>query len=381
MKAQIGNLLSLFLGGRNRRRKVSRRDFKDKGLHVLNVRVESKKSRGVRRTRSLLRGGKVILILAGISALALGGKSFVDQIYLKNPTFELGKLFIETDGDLTRAALLEKSGIQKNDNLLDLDLDLVRSRIKVIPQVAHVEVERQLPDIVTIRVQERVPLAWLECPVAGARPHTPDDGWFVDAKGKIFPCAGLEDEYMDLPIIVVDDMPPLIGRMEVDSGQIMDAIEVITLNEERLFHEQLEIHRIDCARDYLMIVTFRNDASVVFGTRDLHGQFDDFAAILAFVKAEDLQIATLNLMVGENKPITFYQAPTSWEEMPILKALAYVPPATEQAFGGSDNPSESREDSMSLDSVVSAPSRARDDGVSSRDRGSDVRAIMGSLYD
>lgn len=386
-------MLKLVSGARNRRRRAGKRQVGRGGdLRVLNVRVESKRSRQVRRTRTLRRGGRLLLLAGGVLVVAFSVKSVVDRVYYENPTFELGKLFIETDGALTRTAILRESGIHREDHLLEIDLDLVRARIKAMPQVDDVRVERQLPDIVSIQVWEREPVAWLECPPAGAIPHSPDEGWFIDAHGRIFPCGGLADEHLDLPIIVADDLPPLIGKVEVNSGHIMDAVRLIDLNGKRLFDEQLEIDRIECARDYSLIVTYRNDAAVVFETRDLEGQFDDFAAILAFVKAEGLQIATLNLMVAENKPITYYHGPTSWEEVPILRASASLPLLQDEAAVAADEAAvwEEREEDGRIDTAESAPALvpAETQVVSEsssagpgRDRGSDVRAIMGSLYD
>ena len=199
-----------------------------------------------------------------------------------------------------------------------MDLQQVRSSLAALPQVEDVQVQRQLPDIVSIEVQERRPIAWLEYPEAGIVPHTSDGGWMVDASGNLFPCESLVEEHMSLPIIASNDLPALVGKAKAGEGEIASAIQLIVLNSERLYHDQIEIERIDCARDYSMIVQYRNDASVVFASEGIDKQLDEFAAVLAYAEEKSLQIATLNLMVKENKPITFYDTPTGWNEDAIV---------------------------------------------------------------
>ncbi len=389
---RIGNLVKLIGGARNRRRAAtrSRKDGRNRDLHVLNLRVNSKRSRQVRRKRALLRGLRMLLAAGGVGAVALSVKAVVDQVYYENPSYELVEMQIKTDGNLSSDTIFRASGIRQNDHLLDLDLESVRSAIMVLPQVEDVRVERRLPDIVSIEVWERVPIAWLECPAVGAIAYSPDQGWFIDATGRVFPCGELADTHLDLPVIVVDDMQPLVGKVRVKSGCVWDAVRLIELNEERLFDEQLEINHVECASDYSLTVFYRNDASVVFGTRDLEGQFDDFAAILAFMKDKGLQIATLNLMVAENKPITFYQGPTNWEEVPVLRASESQ---SEEENTDNDAPAiveatetspESGEVPQADDGKLSAQSslaRETRSGGAARGSEADVRAIMGSLYD
>jgi|GEM_PF-809104 len=380
MNEELGNFWQRLFRRKNSKR--SERELKAAG-HRLNVRVDSKKARRVRRQRTAKQSLKIAGGVLGLIVVVTAAKAVVSKVYYENPQFELGRLYIETDGDLTRPVILKHSGIQRHDNLLDLDLSLVRAKLAALPQVAEVRVEKQLPDIISIRVRERLPIAWLECPEAGARPHTPDGGWLIDARGNAFPCEGLADEHMELPIIVIDDLPPLIGRVKIESGRLVHALRLVELNHDRFYDEQLEILRIDCARDYSMIVHYRNDASVVFGSTDLPGQFHDFAAILSYAKGEGLQIASLNLMIGENKPVTFYTSPTGWEE---AQFSSVVP-----AQGGEITPQESPPASPSYGSTgghgsdlpvaslvpVVEPEPAPQP-VSQAE--SDVRAILGSLY-
>lgn len=354
---------------------------RDLNLHRLDVRMDSRKGNLVRRKRRNRRGLTIGIWLLGCVVGLTAIKAFMDRVYLDSPDYELGQLFITTDGDLPRPMIQRHAGISGGENLLHLDLEEVKERLDALPQIADVRIERQLPNIVSIKVRERRPVAWLECPTAGAIPHVDDHGWLVDVEGNAFPCKGLADEHMDLPIITIDDLPPLVGKVNLSEELIGNAIELIIASNERLYDEQLEILRVDCARSYSLIVHYRNDASVVFSTSRIPRQLDDFAAILAYAKTQGLQIASLNLAVEINKPVKFYNAPPDWKGSDALLIPSDAAAAARAAAAVLEETKLLAAPQKQLPpAALPAIDDAKHVPTPSADQGSDVSAILGSLY-
>jgi cell division protein FtsQ len=121
-------------------------------------RVEQKRRRLVGR---LVIGAKLfllILIMLAASALFMVGYAAVTQTsYLR--THE-----IEIDGArrLSRTEILKQAGIQPGDNLLAINLRLVRKRLLAHPWISKARVARQIPETIRITVTEHKPLAVLD---------------------------------------------------------------------------------------------------------------------------------------------------------------------------------------------------------------------------
>ncbi|MBA3530434.1 MAG: FtsQ-type POTRA domain-containing protein [Ardenticatenales bacterium] len=119
------------------------------------------------------------------------------------------------DADVVGARLLSKEELYHRSNLeawsiFWLNPQVVAQRIEEEPIVAHAEVSAMLPNVVTIRVQERVPLAvW----------QTGDQSLYVDGEGVLF---GLRGDASQM--LVIRDM----RDAPVESGQHVDEVVVRT---------------------------------------------------------------------------------------------------------------------------------------------------------
>ncbi len=86
--------------------------------------------------------------------------------------------------------LRELSPVQRGDHLLLCDTDLVAAALRRHPWIASVEVERELPHTLVVRVVERRAAALVE--LGGL--------YLVDAKGEVFKRAAPGDG-LDLPVV------------------------------------------------------------------------------------------------------------------------------------------------------------------------------------
>jgi cell division protein FtsQ len=117
----------------------------------------------------------------------------------------------------TESALRHLANLPVGAPLATLDLGRAAENVAHHPWVASVEVSRSLPETVTLRIEERVPVALLSM-----------DGLFlVDATGEAFARARAGE--LDLPVLTgLDDAvlatdPPLARRLVRDALAIVDA--------------------------------------------------------------------------------------------------------------------------------------------------------------
>ena len=110
------------------------------------------------------------LIAAGALALAAGAGYGSTYTWL----FAAGTVRVEGESRMTAAEVRRIGGLGVGTNLFHLDASAIEHRLLDDPRVAEASVETDLPDVVTVRIVERVPVA--RASVAGAAAIVADDG-------------------------------------------------------------------------------------------------------------------------------------------------------------------------------------------------------------
>lgn len=205
--------------------------------------------------------------------LCLGLFSFLHSSY-----FHLATVSVQGNDVLTEDELLDLAGIFPGDNVLQVDLQRLASRVASHPRVRHVHVHRRLPDTVVLIVQEHVPVALV--PVApedgaaaesertGADGETPDDAdgtesepmWqavneagtsvpLFDGEAERLPMASEDTpELLSVAIAAAAHMPPslraLVGTIDVQRSDDGLHIEAVTRTGGHiLFGDAVELER------------------------------------------------------------------------------------------------------------------------------------------
>ncbi len=116
-----------------------------------------------RSLRSRSRSFFFYLSCVVIVFVSLGGIGLAFAHYMKeSPRFQVRSIRVEGANVLREQAILEAAGITSQHNLLFFDPDQVRQRIEAIPYVRRCEIRRAYPDMVIIRIEERMALAALQ---------------------------------------------------------------------------------------------------------------------------------------------------------------------------------------------------------------------------
>jgi cell division protein FtsQ len=113
-------------------------------------------------------------VRAGLAVLAV---ATVAWVLFAGPLLAVRTVQVDGAGSLTAARVRQAAGVAEGTPLLRVDVDAVRGRVALLPQVASVQVSRGWPATLVITLAERVPVAVVQ---AG------DARWLVDRDGVPF---------------------------------------------------------------------------------------------------------------------------------------------------------------------------------------------------
>ncbi len=231
-----------------------------------------------RRSNRRRRRGRFSFLYKVLSVLLICGAILGAMTFL----FRINTIEITGISHYTQEEILSASGIRQGDNLYLINkYDVADDIFAALPYVQTVQINRRLPDTITIDVQE--------CTVAGAVQQE-GSAWLISSHGKILeavtPAAAAEYPVID----GVTLLAPAVGTTlalgeenQLTEQRLLDLLQ--TLEERGMFHEMEGIHMGEGA----------------FITMDYAGRFTvKFAWDADFdYKLQNLQVVISKLEVNE----------------------------------------------------------------------------------
>ncbi len=246
------------------------------------------------------------LVTALVCGVYFGVTRGWSSLFWQNPDYALQDITVKNSGSaLTRDQVIAASGVQVGKNILSYTLSDIEAAVRKLPQVGtrpeDVTVNRYLPNRLEIHIVERKPVAWV---VTKATPDylTNPNAYLVDAEGAWFRPKQVLHEYETLPVIsgvVTDNLQP---DQVIRSAELLAALELI---EKNIKTPRFQARMIDISRGYCMIVKDQSGALITFGLDDLDGQLARLDQARDAEKNLSQQIATVNVMLERNIPITW----------------------------------------------------------------------------
>lgn len=288
----------------NSHNKISNRRRSGASLHktqgLLEVKVRSELAHRQRNRAILVWTCKISLALAMVGGGIYGGREIVNRMFLKNPEYNLAAVEITDDGPaLSREAILSTAKLTLGKNIFSFSLSKAREALVKLPQVERVELQRSLPNKITVDIVERRPVAWL-ADSKTTDPSTSEKSFLIDSKGVLFKPKQQLPEYLRLPAIYGD---PLMGNYlpgkTVNSPEVCAALELVQKNSDS---NRFRLQSIDLSKGYCLIATDGRRAKLTFGIDDIGRQLDRLGAVLDYAAAQGKEIRTVNLMVEKNIP-------------------------------------------------------------------------------
>lgn len=156
-------------------------------------------------------------VLLGISTLFMLGYAAVTQAdYFRTEAIEvLGNQRLST------GTVLAQAGIRRGENLLGLNLRMVRQRLMDHPWIATARVTREIPDTLVIRVDEHEPLARIDL----------GRHFLVNRSGRIFKEVEAGDP-SDLPLVTGLAFKDISLGEDALSGAMRTVLSVLRFSEQ-----------------------------------------------------------------------------------------------------------------------------------------------------
>lgn len=302
--------------------------------HLLDVKVRSRKAVAHRNRRALVVVSKIALVLALIAGIYVGARYATKRFFLDNPDYKLTAIDVQTDGTLQRDQILTVANVHEGENIFRVNLAHVHDHLQDLPQVDEVEVVRKLPGEIDIRIVERKPIAWISSEKEIADPFASDAAFLIDARGVLMKEKKLLSEYLGLPLIVGCNAESLEAGKTVESPEAKAALDLLRLSSRSFMQTRFQIREIDLSKGYCLIVTDKNHSKVTFGFDNLDMQLQRLEQFLVYSDDAHREIATVNLLVQRNIPVTWAKPPVEVinetinpEESPrVMKAIPVAAP-------------------------------------------------------
>lgn len=281
----------------NKRRAGGGRAQKSQGL--LEVKVRAELATRQRNRTVLVWFSKTVLALALVGGIVFGGREVVNRMFLKNADYNLAAIEISDDGPaLSRELIVSTADLKLGQNIFQVSLSKAREALAALPQVERVDLQRALPNKITIEIIERRPVAWL-AEAKTADPSSSEKSFLIDSKGVLFKPKRQLPEYLRLPAIYGAPVENYLPGETVDTPEVCSALDLVQKNADA---NRFRLQSIDLSKGYCLIATDSRRAKLTFGLDDIGPQLDRLGAVLDYAASQGKEIRTVNLMVQRNLP-------------------------------------------------------------------------------
>ncbi|MBV9619046.1 MAG: FtsQ-type POTRA domain-containing protein, partial [Verrucomicrobia bacterium] len=101
--------------------------------HLLDVKVRSRKAVAHRNRRVMVIFSKIVLVIALLSGIYVGGQFAAKRFFLENPDYKLTNIEVQTDGTLQREQILTVADLHEGENIFRVNLARVHDRLQELP--------------------------------------------------------------------------------------------------------------------------------------------------------------------------------------------------------------------------------------------------------
>jgi cell division protein FtsQ len=307
--------MSFFSSPNSNRRIKSGRD--KRAANLLEVSARPNRENRLQIKRRFSDVFKLLLVAGLIAGAAFGGRGLLNRLIWENPSYALADIRVATDGLLTRAQVLELLEVSEGKNIFTVDVAKMSRELDALPQVEKVEVRRQLPDRLDIKICERQPVAWVAASSEVAL-GAGVDSLLVDTRGFVMKTRKVLPEHLALPRIIGVVMEDVAPGQKLPTAESLAALELIKLSTDDI---RWQPRVVDVSKGYCLLVTDDRRARVTFGFDNIEGQLGRLRQLLDYVEPQNRELQSVNLMLERNIPVVF--APP-----PVVPTLPVIDPKT-----------------------------------------------------
>jgi len=266
------------------------------------------------RIRAQRRTRLVSLSLAGLALFAALGwgawrglRWSARHFFAENNAFRVRDISVESTGNLLSPGfVVDYLHLARDQNLLGIDIARLRRELELRPEVERAEVGIALPDRLVVRIVERTPVASL---AAGTLRYQ------VDRRGIVMDLLSLR-RLSDEQRKAIEGLPLITGATVADmrilrpviSPEIHRALALFQRADRGDLLAGLDLRSVDVSRKGFLVVTTADGCRAKLAMTDLDQQLRRWIAVLRDARARALRVATIDLSLGQDVPVTFAAA-------------------------------------------------------------------------
>jgi cell division protein FtsQ len=155
------------------------------------LRGKTRASRARRARRGWTARAILVLQVAGAAFVAVAAVWTSYAKVMASDRLKVGRVDVRGSHFLSEGEVRELLGPAVGENILLIDIEALKARLRSSPWVADARVGRTLPDTLNVEIRERVPLALAEC----------ERLYLMDGDGGLIDIYGPRTAAFDLPIV------------------------------------------------------------------------------------------------------------------------------------------------------------------------------------
>ena len=213
----------------------------------------------------------VVAILTVMSFVFILAYDFITQC----DYFRSNNIVVKGGHRLSKQQILEQANINKGINILSVNLSIIRNRLLAHSWIAEAEVRRELPDLITIGIEEHKPLAILDL---GRR-------FLINVNGEVFKEWTASDPDV-LPIVSGLQFSDLNVSGESRSASFNAVMEVLRLGlkpDSILPNRKIRKIRVD-RQIGITLYTFDRARVIKLGYYDYPDKYERLESVLFYLK-------------------------------------------------------------------------------------------------
>lgn len=288
---------------RRSQKKGNRRLRKASSLHHLEVKMrrDPLQHQRLQKINKILRSFLIAILL--VAGTYFGGRALLDKFFFHNPDYNIQELELSLNEVLTPTELQSFLKIHQGMNIFQVDLTATEKKLSDLPEVKKAHVERLLPHTIRITLERRLPIFRLAA--SSEEPFVVGQSYVVDQEGVLMMPKKTEDALLELPLLIGLESAHFAPGVTLQDEKFSFALTLWKQFNDPKNAGLISIRSFDVSREYDAVVTDGNHACFIFGPDHLPEQMERLQKLLTHIQESGRQIATANLMLEHNTPVTF----------------------------------------------------------------------------
>lgn len=296
------------------RKQTSRVRKQATGPRGVNLRAKSGKVMWCQTKKSSRRFVRVGIFLLVLLGALWGGQAVVQQVFLDSEEFALVRVDLwqweldEVPSLVDHSRLHKTTGLVPGVSIFAFHLGEIEDQLEALPEVKRAHATRRFPNVLRIRVEERVPLAWVDSPRQRIVAKDLKRGMLVDAGGFCFaPSSAMKEAVAGLPVITTGERGEfdLISGQKAEGREFYRALELVKMSQRYLSDAGWSLPVVGLRNEFSLLAKTHTGTVVTFGLYEHERQLEDLLLILNHARQSSRGVASINLIPERNIPIVF----------------------------------------------------------------------------